>query len=310
MNGVTALHSTMTLDQLPRDLLLEVQKHLDFGDLCALMLTNKRLYTNIQSLSSYVITAEMKKFSSRRWIKDSMERDITNKLQAVHYKQPHHLQLINSLCAKDDPFSRYILYIIVETYLHGSLLNVRYHVSFLDSMVKFHPEFRLLCTSYFDYLLESSVIISFDTLAVMSKYLVNTTLLRKLFGCVYLDLKGSTFAAESYTSMTENLDRIVDLKFNIPPDTFLGHNYREIKDFLYRTKPSMYHHVVAQELRKVNSMIRYKHPYTQQSFRLTSEESQNFLYRMHYETPNNPRHQQLHRYITGQQKKYRFMFFS
>lgn len=229
----------------------------------------------------------------------------------------YHYITRGSLISYDAPIELFIYYNLIEIDVFKNMKNVNYNIQFVYDFLElsnYHYYGLQTACGYFETVLYNNIAILLKSSLLISGYVCNLSLIKKLYGLTIMNLKHSYLILSNSESIYDDLNEIVTLKTNLPSDDLLSYNYLQIKPFLEKQNIDLSYYLKELELTFINKKIVYRDPFVGNHIRLTSRASQILLYRLKYEMPqvDNIRkiQQRLDRYIEKRQNELLICYFN
>jgi len=223
-----------------------------------------------------------------------------------------HFLTIGSICNYPNKLDIVMLYAYFSIYLYKNPINPTYYINFFHMFLQRTNvyELRNLLCEYIKYLLNTQIVLTFDTLSIMSHYVVNPKILKKLFGTKILDLRYTEFVDCCPECYNDNIQNIVNFKYNCPNDSILRQNYFAIKSFLKKQRYDVYYTFVMHEYYIINKQIFFINPLNHRRVRLCSYPARNALRTLKLDTNYQHDYYKLQKYINEQQRYLLCKYFS
>jgi hypothetical protein len=214
----------------------------------------------------------------------------------------------------DDQIELYFFYLLLQIDIFHSCKNVNVLVDtfshFINSSSGDELNFEDTIKEYFEHIIKNNADVNFDSLHKLSKVYTTIPTIKKLFGSKYLDLSQSKLITCCSSCSKDNLQHIVQFKFNRPNDLFLSYNYRVIKMFLRQQNYKLFCEMEKFELYYINKTISVTHPYYLSKMHINSFYFKKYFYKLQFESSNRRTVTKLVSYINEQQRKLKTFYFS
>ena len=308
--------SMASLHNLPNEILLHVTEYLECADIYSLQQLNTRMYSLLckkEALGGYIITQQMNMLDPMLTNQDMymlltyfiidaktncgqnvqcLRVSRHNCVNALFHKLLSHYLKTGTISDYHNIIELYMFYGLLQVTILQNYRNANYYIPFVYSMrILNKKSMRIIAYEYYTYLLINSCLdsntIHLENLYCMSKICVSIPLVSKLFDCRRLILDTTqllpVFRLDRETELC--LHKVVEYKFGKPHDLFVSSNYISLKSFLEKHNPTILNIVHSYELRMINKLIVYKHPFVNKHIKLSSTVSSILLNNLRREDP-------------------------
>lgn len=204
----------------------------------------------------------------------SLDFDEVDTTYLYHY--PNQLELL----------ALYLL-LQIDHYKDVSMPHVPHYVTFLSSLAftKYADVFRRygreVCIIYET---NQNYFLPLETLYMMASAASTVNILRKLVGYKPLSLENTIMFPSCEFSIEDGMQYLTSLRFNLPHDDLVGHNYNQIRR-LFKHYPGLKGVMNAKEIECVNAFITVLNPYNNTKVAITSRKYKSLLQKLKSDLP-------------------------
>jgi hypothetical protein len=292
------------LDKLCTDVFYELSKYLSFKEICIIKGCNKGLKNKILLLEKNIIKNHLNLYYKNELCDESYDNVRNNSLDIFY----HFLQInmnnfyskkltiisdnyfINNLykkimiyCLKNNCnikgypylFDLFIFYMLLNVDNYNNIYN-SYTIHFLNLSTPkryiyndIFYDLKIKFYSYINsYIHNRLIIVDYDILIDISKYLTNICIIRRIFTYKKIDFSSTKLYHCCHYCAFKNLKEICNIKRLNYKDTCISENYNNLKRFLYIKNRHYYNYLLNREKIVVNDIIYVKNPITNKRMRI------------------------------------------
>lgn len=287
------------LNKLCTDIVYEITKYLSFKEIYLFKSCNKKLQYTINSLEKNIIRLHLKLYYKNELhdesynnlykiknndmynfynlIQKNMDNFYNYKLIVIsdnHYINNLYTKIMihclrNNCSIIEYPylFDLFIFYILLNIDKYNNIYN-DYVINFLNLSTPkediYNDIFYNIKIKFYSciisYIHNKFIIINYNLLIDMTKYITSTCVLRKIFTYKSLDLKFTKLYQCCHFCAFKNIKQICNTKSLYYKDSLISENYNKLKYFLKIKNIDYYNYLLNRETLVVNDIIYIKNP--------------------------------------------------
>lgn len=312
------------MDRLPCELLLLISNYVDIKSIMCVKKVNWALHLKIKAIEKHILL---------NGLRESPIQDLKTIKSFIYYtrfsdlswncyvdstvKTLYHAIFVTGNYSDIDMFVFYHLYKLATPYTtEGAdvslIFSNEYFINFLYAMTRqgISNCIDLTCYNYYNFILDTNVVLTFDSLHKISQRVVNLNVINKLFACKLLDLSRTILVPCCDTCVRGVISKLAYIKYNSSKDDLICHNYKELKAFFARTNPLLNRLLCTQELVCINRDLLVTHPVNKKRVRLNSRRGKRMLHQLKHLFPYSLHLHDLEKNIKNQQIHLRNKYYS